>query len=120
MDGKYPHWYHDNMEECCDHMEQPMMQPECMPPMMHPMMQPECCMPPAHPHENTFYDRLMHMVGTDVIFSVDARICGQESFCGILCHVGCDFIIVNVSKKRKPLSMMVPIKMIRFISPTPR
>ena len=117
MNGKYPHWYHDDMEECCDHMDQPMMHQECMP----PMMQPECCMPPqVHVRpEGSFKDRLMHMLGSDVIFSVDARICRQESFCGILCHVGCDFIIVNICKKHKPLSMMVPIKMIRFISPTP-
>ena len=108
MDGKYPHWYHEQMDECCNHMDQPMMSHECMP--------PKACACP----ETTFKDRLMHMLGTDVIFSVDARICGQESFCGILCHVGCDFIIVNICKKHKPLSMMVPIKMIRFISPTPR
>ena len=105
MDGKYPHWYHDGMEECCNHMDQPVMHQECMPPQAY--VQPE----------NSFKDRLMCMLGTDVIFSVDARICHQESFCGILCHVGCDFIIVNICMKRKPLSLMVPIKMIRFISP---
>ena len=105
MDGKYPHWYHDEMEECCPPMGQTMMHQECMPPKAY-----------AYP-ENSFKDRLLCMLGDDVIFSVDARICRQESFCGTLCHVGCDFIIVNVCKHRRPLSMMVPIKMIRFISP---
>ena len=105
MDGKYPHWYHDEMEECCNHMDQPMMHQECMPPKAY-----------AHP-ETSFKDRLMCMLGTDVIFSVDARICRQESFCGTLCHVGGDFIIVNTCIRRKPLSMMIPIKMIRFIGP---
>ncbi len=105
MDGKYPHWYHDEMEECCPPMGQSMMHQECMPPKAY-----------AYP-ENSFKDRLLCMLGDDVIFSVDARICRQESFCGTLCHVGCDFIIVNVCKHRKPLSMMVPIKMLRFIGP---
>ena len=105
MDGKYPHWYHEEMEECCNHMDQPMMHQECMPPTAY-----------TRP-ENSFKDRLMCMLGTDVVFSVDARICRQETFCGTLCHVGCDFIIVNICMKRKPLSMMVPIKMIRFIGP---
>jgi hypothetical protein len=114
MDGKYPHWYHEQMDECCNHMDQPMMNQDCMPPMMH-----HECMPPiayACP-ETTFKDRLMHMLSNDVIFSVDARICGRESFCGTLCHVGCDFIIVSICIKHKPISLMVPIKMIRFIGP---
>jgi hypothetical protein len=106
MDGKYPHWYHDEMEECCNHMDQPMMHQECMPPKAYA----------AYP-DNSFKDRLLCMLGTDVIFSVDARICRQDSFCGTLCHVGCDFIIVNVCMRHKPLSMMVPIKMLRFIGP---
>ena len=105
MDGKYPHWYHDEMEECCNHMEQPMMHQECMPPKAY-----------AYP-ENSFKDRLLCMLGTDVIFSVDARLCRQDSFCGTLCHVGCDFIIVNICMRRRPLSMMIPIKMLRFIGP---
>jgi len=106
MDGKYPHWYHEEMEPCCDYMDKKMM-PE------------ECCTPPkaySYP-ENSFKDRLLCMLGDDVIFSVDARICRQESFCGSLCYVGCDFIIVNVCMRKTPLSMMVPIKMIRFIGP---
>jgi hypothetical protein len=105
MDGKYPHWYHDEMEECYNHMDQPMMHQECMPPKAYTCP------------ETSFKERLMCMLGSDVIFSVDARICRHESFCGTLCHVGCDFIIVNICLHRKPLSMMVPIKMIRFIGP---
>ena len=62
MDGKYPHWYHDEMEDCCPHLEQPMLHQECMPPKAY-----------TSP-EKSFKDRLLCMLGDDVIFSVDARV----------------------------------------------
>lgn len=64
----------------------------------------------------SFKDRLLGMLGNKVLFSVDARICGKETLTGSLCYVGCDFIIVNVCIHRKPLSMYVPINMIRFFA----
>ena len=47
---------------------------------------------------------------------VDARVCGRETLCGSLCYVGCDFVIVNICLHRKPVSMYVPIHMIRFLA----
>lgn len=47
----------------------------------------------------------------------DFRPCGRESFCGTLCYVGCDFIIINVNIRHRCLSLHIPIKMIRFIAP---
>lgn len=102
MTGKYPHWYHeggyDYMDDmCCD--EPP------MPGKVHALAD-------AH-----FKDRLLCLLGDEVLFSVDARICSRESFCGTLCYVGCDFIIVNTCIRHRPVSMHVPISMIRFIAP---
>lgn len=107
MDGKYPHWYHDDMGPCYDYMEKKVMPEE---PMMPPKMMHGCC-------DANFKDRLLCLLGDEVLFSVDARICGRESFCGTLCYVGCDFLIVNVCIHRKSVSMHIPIKMLRFIAP---
>jgi hypothetical protein len=108
MDGKYPHWYHDGAqmghgEECC--MEPDLMYGELPPHKVR-----------AFP-DSAFKDRLLCLLGDEVLFSVDARIRHQESFCGTLCYVGCDFIIVNTCICRKSISMHVPICMLRFIAP---
>jgi hypothetical protein len=112
MDGKYPHWYHDDMGPCYEKMmhegpfEGPMIHEEpMMPHKIH-----ACC-------DSNFKDRLLCLLGDQVLFSVDARICHRESFCGTLCYVGCDFIIVNVCVHRRSVSMHIPIRMIRFIAP---
>lgn len=105
MDCKYPHWYHGDKMECCDEMDKDM----CCDEHMHPKMY-------NYP-DSVFKDRLLCLLGDEVLFSVDARFCGRESFCGTLCYVGCDFIIVNACLRRRPISMHVPIKMIRFIAP---
>jgi len=68
-------------------------------------------------HRESLKDRILCLLGDEVIFSVNACLCGRESFCGTLCYVGCDFIIVNVTVRRRCLSMHVPIRMIRFIAP---
>lgn len=102
MESKFPHWYHEDME-CCDYPEKEMMCCEEMPNRAYPA--------------ETLKDRIMCLLGDEVLFSVDARICGRESFCGTLCYVGCDFIVVNVCLGRKSVSMHVPIKMLRFIAP---
>ena len=105
MDCKYPHWYHGDKMECCEPMDKDM----CCDEHMHSKMY-------NYP-DAVFKDRLLCLLGDEVLFSVDARFCGRESFCGTLCYVGCDFIIVNVCIRRRPVSMHVPIKMIRFIAP---
>lgn len=103
MDCKYPHWYmdDDNLGECCDYPQ-------------HDMVCDDYKM--AYPMES-FKDRLLCLLGDEVLFSVDARFCGKETFCGTLCYIGCDFIIVNVCVRRQSLSMHIPIRMLRFISP---
>lgn len=91
------------MDSCCDNT--PMEMCEHMPGKIVPY-------PNAH-----FKDRLMCLIGDEVLFSVDANFCGRESFCGTLCYVGCDFIIVNVCVRRKSISMHIPICMLRLIAP---
>jgi len=105
MDMKYPHWYHgdDKMDDYCDCMEKDMICEN------YPYK-------PAYPVES-LKDRILCFLGDEVLFSVDARLCGRESLCGTLCYVGCDFIIVNTCIHRKPISLHVPIKMLRFIAP---
>ena len=109
MDSKYPHWYNaeDKMDPCCDYMGKEMMYEEHMP---HKIMS-------ELPGE-TFKDRLLCLLGDEILFSVDARIGCRESFCGTLCYVGCNFIIVNICIRRRPLSMHIPIKMLRFVAPS--
>ena len=108
MDCKYPHWYQcdDHSEPCCDdYMAKDVC---CDEPMAYKMYDF---------HRESLKDRILCLLGDEILFSVDARICGRESFCGTLCYVGCDFIIVNVNIRRRCLSLHVPIKMIRFIAP---
>jgi len=105
MDCKYPHWYQDDkMDPCCDYMEKDM-----------------CCdytSPKVHAFpDTTFRDRLLCLLGDEILFSVDAKVCKRESFCGTLCYVGCDFIIVNTCIRHRSLSMHIPICMIRFFAP---
>lgn len=99
MDCNYPHWYNNECVETPNEMGY------------------NCCEPRmgAYP-DASFKDRLLGMLGNKVLFSVDARVCGRETLCGSLCYVGCDFIIVNVCIHRKPISMYVPICMIRFFA----
>ncbi|MGI6093698.1 MAG: hypothetical protein GX348_00715 [Veillonellaceae bacterium] len=107
MTGKYPHWYQDceKFEPCCDYMEEDY----CCDDMHHGKVQAL--------GDSSFRDRLLCLLGDEILFSVDARICGRESFCGTLCYVGCDFIIVNACIRRKSVSMHIPIKMLRFFAP---
>lgn len=106
MDCKYPHWYQeDKMEPCCEEHMVDYCCDDHAPYKMYEF------------HRETLKDRLLCLLGCEVIFSVDARVCGRESFCGTLCYVGCDFLIVNVNVRHRCLSMHIPIKMIRFISP---
>lgn len=67
MDCKYPHWYHDQekMEPCCDGMEEEMYEP---------MPGKVLAFPDSH-----FKDRLMCLLGDEVLFSVDAKFCSRES-----------------------------------------
>ncbi|EAX47158.1 hypothetical protein TcarDRAFT_0797 [Thermosinus carboxydivorans Nor1] len=104
MERKYPHWYPEH-ETCCEYPGKDMVCDEHMP---YKMMDFAL---------DTFKDRILCMLGDEIIFSVDARICGRESFCGTLCYVGCDFIIVNVCLGRRPVSMHIPLRMLRFIAP---
>lgn len=106
MESKYPHWYHGDNMECCDYPGEMMCCEEEMPNRMYV--------------SETLKDRIMCLLGSEVLFSVDARICGRESFCGTLCYVGCDFIIVNVCLGRRSVSMHIPLKMLRFIAPFKR
>jgi hypothetical protein len=106
MDLKYPHWYQDGyMEPCCDDY----------------MVNNMCCEETPYKmfefHRESLKDRILCLLGCEVLFSVDARICRRESFCGTLCYVGCDFIIVNVNIRHRCLSMHIPIKALRFIAP---
>lgn len=102
MDSKYPHWYYG-----CEEMfpyggefdEKQVLFDGC-----------EC-------HEANFKDRLLCLLGDEVLLSVDARIFRQDCFRGTLCYVGCDFIIVNTCIRRRSLSLHIPIKMIRVIAP---
>lgn len=110
MDNKYPHWYHDNdkMDCCCEEMEMEKDMCDCMPGMPGKVF--------SYPN-SSFKDRLLCLLGDEVLFSVDANFCGRESFCGTLCYVGCDFIIVNTCIHHRSLSMHIPICMLRFIAP---
>lgn len=103
MDFKYPHWYQENPAEFCP--DECMVNCEEIPYKLWDF------------HRETLKDRILCLLGCEVIFSVDARICRRESFCGTLCYVGCDFIIVNVNLRRRCLSMHIPICMLRFIAP---
>lgn len=99
MDCNYPHWYNN---ECVETPGEGAY---------------NCCEPHMNAYPDaSFKDRLLSMMGSRVLFSVDARICGRETICGSLCYVGCDFIIVNVCIHRKPISMYIPIHMIRFFA----
>lgn len=99
MDCNYPHWYNNDCAE-------PNIEAGCN------TYEPRMC---AYP-DASFKDRLLGMMGNKILFSVDARVCGRETLCGSLCYVGCDFVIVNVCLRRKPISMYIPINMIRFLA----
>lgn len=108
MDHKYPHWYHEDscMEPTCDCMEHQPMMHDCMPMYgEHHFM-----------HQENFSDHLMRMMGNRVLISLDASFCKCKSLCGILCFVGCDFVILNICRRRKPIAMHIPINMIKYIA----
>ena len=107
METKYPHWCPDD-KMCCDYPEKEMM----------------CCDdyypddPGYKMYRESFKDRLLCLLGDEVLVATDALVSHKSStFCGTLCYVGCDYIIVNSTYCRRPLSLHVPIKMIRFIAP---
>ncbi|MDF2500674.1 MAG: hypothetical protein K0Q77_1388 [Anaerosporomusa subterranea] len=108
MDAKYPHWYCDDEKSpVCDYDDKEMMFDDCT----------NYKMQPFQTETETLKDRIMCMLGNEVMLSVDARICRRETFCGTLCYVGCDFIIVNVCLRGKSASMHIPLRMLRFIAP---
>jgi hypothetical protein len=63
MDYKYPHWYQcdGGMEPCEECVEEP------MPFKMYDF------------HRESLKDRILCLLGDEVIFSVDARICRRDS-----------------------------------------
>lgn len=105
MDSKYPHWFcnDEKLPACNFDGDKELAAPE------------SCCK--IHPSTEMLKDRIMCMLGNEVMLSVDARICGRETFCGTLCYVGCDFIILNICMRGRPASMHIPLKMLRFIVP---
>jgi hypothetical protein len=116
MDGKYPHWYHDmgqmGPDECCEYEDRDMM---CDYPMMS---MPK--MPKVTNFQESFKDRLNCLLGDCIMFSVcgPIGICkGRNTYCGTLCFIGCDFIIVNVNYRHRAVSMHIPICMLTFIAP---
>ncbi len=117
MDGRYPHWYHDMghmepMEECCDYQEKEM-------PCDYPMM-PMPKMPTMIQYKESFKDRLACLLGDEVLFAVcgPIGICrGRGAYCGTLCFIGCDFVIINVCHHHHAVSMHIPICMLTFIAP---
>lgn len=116
MEKKYPHWYmeDDKCDSCyLDDMKE-MKQKCCEYPMgtMKKHMY-DCC-------GDTLRDRLQYFMGDEVLVSVDAGISRRDcssAFCGRLCYIGCDFIIVDIVVRGKPAPLHIPIRMIRFISP---
>ncbi|WP_425057800.1 hypothetical protein SCACP_23410 [Sporomusa carbonis] len=111
METKYPHWYgpEDKMSCCVDYPDKDMM----------------CCDDnfiddhmAYKMYGDNFKDRLMCFLGDEVVLGTDAIISHKcSTFCGTICYVGCDYIIVNSTYCRRAISLHVPIKMIRFIAP---
>ncbi|MBP2635686.1 MAG: hypothetical protein H6Q72_1593 [Firmicutes bacterium] len=109
MEMKYPHWYGPEDTMCCDYPDKNMM----------------CCDdhfmedPMAYKMQrDNFKDRLLCFLGDEVLLGTDAMVDRRGSvFCGTVCYVGCDYIIVNSTHCRRSISLHVPIKMIRFIAP---
>jgi hypothetical protein len=110
METKYPHWYGNDSRACCDFSEKDMMCSDSM---------PDCnCTTQQKMYYDSFRDRLMCFLGDEVIIGTDAILqCRTSTFCGTICYVGCDYVIVNSCYRRKNISLHVPIKMIRFIAP---
>ena len=103
MEKKYPHWYQCKPEECME--EEPCMYPK--------QSKVKLC------HDEYLKDRLLCLIGMKVLVSVCAPVTRKcrTTFCGTLCYIGCDFIIVNVCVCKKPLSLHIPMSAIRFIAP---
>jgi hypothetical protein len=108
MESKYPHWFggDSKMASCCEFPEREMM----------------CCeehdFAPQKMYYDSFKDRLMCFLGDEVIIATDAVLhCRTSTFCGTVCYVGCDYVIINSCYRRKNISLHVPIKMIRFVAP---
>lgn len=119
MEKKYPHWYMDDdkYDDCC---------PDGMKEMKE--MNEMCCEHPMgmmkkHTYDccgDSLRDRLQYFMGDEVLVSVDAGISHRDctsAFCGRLCYIGCDFIIVDIVIRGRPAPLHIPLKMIRFISP---
>ncbi|MDR1701605.1 MAG: hypothetical protein LBR56_02385 [Sporomusaceae bacterium] len=109
MESKYPHWYGNDSKimSSCDYPERDMM----------------CCsdqheFTPQRMYYDSFKDRLMSFLGDEVLIATEASLrCRNASFCGTVCYVGCDYVIINSRYRRKNISLHVPLKMIRFIAP---
>lgn len=107
---KYAHWYCHN-DSCCDGKD--MMCDEdimmCEKPMPYKVK--------MYPTESLM-DRLLCLLGNKVILSVDAPLFKKKrTFCGILCFVGCDFVVLSICSRKRPLTLHIPICMIRYITP---
>ena len=67
MDFKYPHWYQDgNMEPCCDDYMVNNGYFEELPYKMFEF------------HRESLKDRILCLLGCEVLFSVDARLCNRR------------------------------------------
>lgn len=109
MEAKYPHWYGPEDKMGCDYPDNEMMC--CEPQYMDDSM--GCKM-----YRDNFKDRLLCFLGDEVVLGTDAIVGRKGStFCGTVCYIGCDYIIVNTTFCRRCISLHVPIKMIRFIAP---
>jgi hypothetical protein len=63
MDYKYPHWFQGAAEGCCG--EYPPQEVCCEEPVPYKMFE----------YRETLKDRILCLLGDEVLFSVDARIC---------------------------------------------
>lgn len=115
MDMKYPHWFHDmSKDECCCECEKEM--PMCPVPIPETgkvkKMAPYC-------HE-TFKERLNCFLGEEVYFCVNCHtgFCKKgRAYFGVLCYIGCDFVIINTTYRKHSLSLHIPICMLTYIAP---
>ncbi|MDL2281011.1 hypothetical protein LJC10_04055 [Selenomonadales bacterium OttesenSCG-928-I06] len=110
MENRYPHWYGQDtkMMPCCDHSEKEIMccEDPCSEPVPHKM------------YYDTFKERLMCFLGDEVLIGTDSNLYSKTAtFCGTICYVGCDYIIVNSCYRHRTISLHVPICAIRYIAP---
>ncbi|MGL5512403.1 MAG: hypothetical protein ACRDBM_04065 [Sporomusa sp.] len=110
METKYPHWYGSDDKMYCDYPDKEMM---CCDDQFMMDDHMGCQM-----NRGSFRDRLLCFLGDEVVLGTDAVVDRKGStFCGTICYIGCDYIIVNTTFCRRCISLHIPIKMIRFIAP---